>query len=66
MATLRNDMSELPFGRVDERAMVNIVKQQNDHGSSAIMSSSKDFFTNVDPDINLIKPGVVNQCKLYD
>ena len=24
------------------------------------------FFTNVDPDINLIKTGVVNQCKLYD
>ena len=66
MATLRNDMSELPFGRVDERTMVNIVMQQNDHSSSAVMSSSNDFFTNVDPDINLIKTGVVNQCKLYD
>ena len=44
MATLRNDMSELPFGRVNERTMVNIVKQQNDNSSSAIMSSSNDFF----------------------
>ena len=57
MATLCNDMSELPFGCVDERTMVNIVKQQNDHSSSAIMSSSNDIFTNVDPDINLIKTG---------
>ena len=66
MATLRNDMSELSFGRVDERTMINIVKQQNDHSSSAAMSSSNDIFTNVDPDINLIKTGVVNQGKIYD
>ena len=44
MVTLRNDMSELPFSRVDERTMVNIVKQQNVHSSSAVMSSSNDFF----------------------
>ena len=44
MATLRNDMSELPFGCVDDRTMVNIVKQLNDNSSSAIMSSSNDFF----------------------
>ena len=46
-------VSELPFGRVNERTMANIGKQQNDNNSSAIMSSSNDFFRNVNPDINL-------------
>ena len=33
MATLRNDMSELPFGCVDEKTMVNIVKHQTDNSN---------------------------------
>ena len=66
MTTLRTDMSALTFGRVDERTIVNIVKQKMTIAVRQLCLQVMIFFTNVDPDINLITTGVVNQCKLYD
>ena len=61
-------MDTLPFANVSENVMLNKNRSQNNYYYiNSLPSSINDLLTDINPDINNLKPnGLKNQCKSYD
>ena len=62
MATISNDIGSLPFSHVNDRIMASIV-DDNHNQVEHITSSNNDILAEIDPDVQIIKSAIMNQCK---
>ena len=65
MATISNDIGSLPFSHVNDRIMASIV-DDNHNQVEHITSSNNDILAEIDPDVQIIKSSIMNQCKQYN
>ena len=68
MASICENMRELPYGHVNDGTLVNVISNQsiNRKVNDITISSNNDFFLNIDPDVQLSQHCAHQQCKYYD
>ena len=68
MASISENMRELPYGHVNDGTLVNVINNQSiDRKVNSItISSNNFFFANTDPDVQLSHYCAHQQWKYYD